>query len=73
MVIPPGWAEWQHSWDLVSGVGDAVPTCFLRYVEVLVLGGIPVLGSCLVQLLGACIPEPTSGGHTPLRCLVHLE
>ena len=53
MVILPGWAKWQPSWDLVSVMGDAVPTCFPCYVEVPVLGGICVLGACLVQLLGA--------------------
>ena len=45
----------------VLEVGDAVPICFPCYVEVPILGGILVLGDCLVQLLGACEPEPTSG------------
>ncbi len=73
MVILPGWAKSGPSRDLVLGVGDAVPACFPCYVEVPVLGGIPVLGGCLVQLLGACIPEPASGELVLLRCLVHLE
>ncbi len=30
-------------------------------MEVPVLGGIPVLGGCLVHLLGACKPEPANG------------
>ena len=56
MVILPGWAKWRPSWDSVSRVGDAAPTCFQCYVEVPVLGGIPVLGGCLVRLLGAWVP-----------------
>ena len=56
MAIPPGLSKYLPFWDLVSEGGDAVPTCFLRYVEVPVLGGIPVLGGCLVQLLGAWVP-----------------
>ena len=56
MVILPGWAKWRPSWDFVSRVGDAVPACFLRYVEVPVMGAIPVLRGCLVQLLGAWVP-----------------
>ncbi len=65
MAILPGWAKYLPSWDLVSEGGDAVPTCFLCYVEMPVLGGIPVLGGCLVQLLGACIPGSASGVACP--------
>ena len=70
MVILPGWAKWRPSWDSVSGVGDAVPACFPCYVEVPVLGGIPVPGGCLVQLLGAWgarEPEPASGVACPTK------
>ena len=62
MVILPGWAEWLPFWDSVSEVGDALSTCFQCYVKVPVLGSIPVHGGCLVHLLGAGKPEPTSGG-----------
>ena len=67
MVILPGWAKSLHSWDSASEVRDAVPTCFQCYVEVPVLGGIPVFGGCLVQLLGACKPEPVSGEGAPAK------
>ncbi len=60
------------SWCLMvilsaSEVGDAVPTCFPCYVEVPVLGGNPVPGGCLVQLLGACKREPASGEGAPAK------
>ena len=76
MVILPGWEKWRPSWDCVSGVGDVVPTCIPCYVEVPVLGGIPVLGGCLVQLLGAWVLvnlNPRVGWRALLRCLVHLK
>ncbi len=65
MVILPGSARYLPFWDLVSEVGDAVPTCFSCYVEMPVLGGIHVLLGCLVQLLGALIPGSTSGVVCP--------
>ncbi len=69
MMILPGWAKWLPFFDFVSEVIDAVPTtCLQCYVDVPVLGGIPVPGGCLVQLLGTCKPEPAM-----LRRIVHLE
>ena len=76
MVLLPGWAKRRPSWDSVSGVGDAVPACFPCHVGVLVLGGITVLGGCLVQLLGAWMLvnlNPRVGWRALLRCLVHLK
>ena len=61
----PGWAKWLPLWDFLSEVSDAVPTCSPCYVEVPILGSNPMLGGCLVQLLGAGKPEPKSGVACP--------
>ena len=44
--------------------------CLPCYMEVPVLGGIPGLGGCLVQLLGACKLEPARvPGASGAKCL----
>ena len=48
-------------------MGDAVPSCFQCYVEEPLLGSIPVLGGCLVQLLSACKPKQTIGEDASAR------
>ncbi len=52
---------------VLIATADLVPTCFQCYVEVPVLGGISVLGGCLVQLLGACKPMCTPAVHGNLE------